>query len=202
MSNSSKYQAVVIGASSGGLHALKKLLPSLPAVFPCPVLIVQHISPMSENYLTVILDKISYIHVKEADEKEIVLPGSAYVAPPDYHLLVEADKTLSLSVEDKVNYARPSIDVLFQTAADAYRNRLVGILLTGANADGSAGMAYIKSKGGFTIVQDPGEAESPFMPKSAIQLQKPDLILPLEGIIKQLITPGFILPGKGVRSGK
>ncbi len=194
MSNSLKYQAIVIGASSGGLHALKKLLPAIPADFPCPILIVQHISPVSENYLTVILDKISQIHVKEADEKEIVIPGTAYVAPPDYHMLVEADKTLSFSVEDKVNYSRPSIDVLFQTAADAYQNHLVGILLTGANADGSGGMAYIKSKGGFTIVQDPTEAESPFMPKAAIQHHKPDLILSLDRIMEQLLKPGFILP--------
>lgn len=194
MSNSPKYQAVVMGASSGGLHALKKLLPAIPDDFPCPILIVQHISPVSENYLTVILDKISSIHVKEADEKEIVLPGTAYVAPPDYHMLVEADKTLSFSVEDKVNYSRPSIDVLFQTAADAYRQQLVGILLTGANADGSEGMAYIKKKGGFTIVQDPTEAESPFMPKAAIQNHPPDLVLSLEGIMEQLLKPGFILP--------
>lgn len=194
MSNSSKYQAVVMGASSGGLHALKKLLPAIPADFPCPILIVQHISPASENYLTVILDKISQIPVKEADEKEVLLPGIAYVAPPDYHMLVEADKTLSFSVEDKVSYSRPSIDVLFQTAADAYQEHLVGILLTGANADGSDGMAYIKNKGGFTIVQDPAEAESPFMPKAAIQHHTPDLILSLEGIRAQLLKIGFILP--------
>lgn len=202
MSNSIKYQAVVIGASSGGLHAMKRLLPALPADFPCPLLIVQHISPVSENYLTVILDKISHIKVKEADEKEIALPGTAYVAPPDYHMLVEANKTLSFTVEDKVNYSRPSIDVLFQTAADAYKEHLVGILLTGANADGSEGLAYIKNKGGFTIVQDPAEAESPFMPNAAIQLHIPDLILPLDGIIEQLIKPGFILPGQTKHSKK
>ena len=202
MSNSTKYQAVVVGASSGGLHAFKKLLPMLPVEFPCPILIVQHISPVSENYLTVILDKISHVHVKEADEKEIVLPGSVYVAPPDYHLLVEADRTLSLSVEDKVNYSRPSIDVLFQTAADAYKEHLVGILLTGANADGSEGLAYIKNRGGFTIVQDPAEAESPFMPKAAIQHHQPDLILSLDGIIEQLTKPGFILPERESNSKK
>lgn len=194
MSNYPTYGAVAIGASTGGLYALKRLLPALPDDFPCPILIVQHISPTSDNYLTVILDKISRIHVKEADEKEIILPGTAYIAPPDYHLLVEADKTLSLSVEDKVNYARPSIDVLFQTAADAYKENLVGILLTGANADGSEGIHYIKKRGGFTIVQDPQEAESPVMPNAAIQRCDPDLILPLEGIIEQLIKPGFILP--------
>ncbi len=196
MTNRKKYEAVVIGASSGGLHALKKLLPALPKDFPCPILIVQHISPQSENYLTVILDKISEITVKEADEKEVIRPGIAYVAPPDYHMLVEADRTLSLSVEDKVNYSRPSIDVLFQTAADAYKEHLVGILLTGANADGSEGMAYIKKRGGFSIVQDPAEAESPFMPKSALQHHTPDRVLTLDGIIAQLVKPGFILPGK------
>lgn len=191
------YRAVVIGASSGGLHALKKLLPALPVDFPCPILIVQHISPTSDNYLTVILDKLSHIHVKEADEKEIVLPGTAYIAPPDYHLLVEADTTLSLSVEDKVNFARPSIDVLFQTAADAYKEHLIGILLTGANADGSEGLRSIKENGGFTIVQDPAEAESPFMPQAAIEHSAPNLILTIDGIIGQLLKPGFIFPGKG-----
>ncbi len=196
MSNSPAYQAIVIGASSGGLQVLKQLLPALPAEFSCPILIVQHISPVSENYLTVILDKISQIRVKEADEKEIILPGTAYVAPPDYHMLVETDKTLSFSVEDKVNYSRPSIDVLFQTASDTYKEHLIGILLTGANADGSEGMSYIKKGGGFTIVQDPAESESPFMPKSAIQHNPPDLILTLDGIIEQLLKPGFILPGK------
>ncbi|MBE0650456.1 MAG: chemotaxis protein CheB [Bacteroidales bacterium] len=190
------YQAVVIGASSGGLHALKKMLPAIPRDFPCPILIVQHISPVSENYLTVILDKVSQINIKEADEKEPILAGTAYVAPPDYHLLVEADKTLSFSVEDKVNYSRPSIDVLFQTAADAYNEHLVGILLTGANADGSEGMSYIKKRGGFTIVQDPADAESPVMPKTAIMQQEPDMILTLDGIIEQLLKPGFIFPEK------
>jgi two-component system chemotaxis response regulator CheB len=196
MSKNPTYEAIVIGASSGGLHALKKLLPALPKDFPCPILVVQHISPVSENYLTVILDKISEITIKEADEKEQILPGIAYIAPPDYHLLVEADKTVSFSVEDKVNYSRPSIDVLFQTAADAYKEQLIGILLTGANADGSEGMSYIKKRGGFTIVQDPAEAESPFMPKSAIQHQPPDLILTLDGIIDQLVKPGFIMPAR------
>lgn len=194
MSDSLTYQAVVIGASSGGLDALKRLVPALPADFPCSVLIVQHISPLSENYLTVILDKISRIKVKEADEKEPILPGTAYVAPPDYHMLVEINKTLSFSVEDKVNYARPSIDILFQTAADAYQEHLVAILLTGANADGSEGMDYIRKKGGFTIVQDPSEAESPFMPQAAIQYNPPNLVLTLDGIIEQLVKPGFILP--------
>jgi len=196
MNNSRTYQAIVIGASSGGLHALKMLLPALPAEFPVPILIVQHISPVSENYLTVILDMISQIRVKEADEKEVILPGTAYIAPPDYHMLVETDKTLSFSVEDKVNYSRPSIDVLFQTAADVYKEHLIGILLTGANADGSEGMSYISKRGGFTIVQDPAEAESPFMPKFAIRHNQPDLILPLEGIVEQLLKPGFVLSGR------
>lgn len=190
------YQAIAIGASSGGLQALKRLLPALPVSFPYSILIVQHISPQSDNYMATILDKISQIRVKEADEKEIIIPGTAYIAPPDYHLLVESDKSFSLSVEDKVNFSRPAIDVLFQTAAEAFKEHLVGIVLTGANADGAEGLSYIKRYGGFTIVQDPADAESPYMPKSAIQKVQPDLILPLEKIIEFLLKSNFILPSK------
>jgi len=191
-----KYRAVVIGASAGGLMALKKLLPALPVDFPCPVLIVQHISPMSDNYMSRMLDAASNIRVKEADEKEKLAAGVVYIAPPDYHLLVEADETLSLSADDKVNYSRPSIDVLFETAADTFGSQLVGIVLTGANADGAEGLLAIKKAGGYTLVQDPDDAESPAMPLAAIQLVKPHSILSLREVIRLLLKPGFILPPK------
>ncbi len=184
-------QAVVLGASAGGLYALKQLLPSLPANFPCPLMIVQHMSPHSDNYMVRMLNELSAITVKEADEKEAILPGTAYVAPPDYHLLVEDDFTLSLSVEEKVNYSRPSIDVLFETAADAYGPHLMGIVLTGANADGARGLAYIKKKGGFAVVQQPEDAESMAMPAAAIEQAGADLVLPLSGIISFLSEGGF-----------
>lgn len=181
-----KIKVVVVGASAGGLMALKKLLPALPASFPCPVLIVQHMSPLSDNYMTRMFNELSPLTVKEADEKELVLPGTVYVAPPDYHLLVEADHTLSLSMEEKVNYSRPSIDVLFETAADVYGSNLMGIILTGANADGANGLLSVKRKGGLTVVQQPDDAESPTMPRAAIEKVNPHKILTLSEIISLL----------------
>jgi len=183
MPETRKIKAVVVGASAGGLYALKKLLPALPAAFPCPVLVVQHMSPQSDNYMTRMLNDLSPLTIKEADEKEPIMPGTVYIAPPDYHLLVEADFTLSLSMEEKVNYSRPSIDVLFETAADVYGSHLMGIILTGANADGANGLLAVKKKGGFTIVQHPDDAESPAMPKAAIERVKPHKILTLNEII-------------------
>ena len=184
-------KAVVIGTSAGGLYALKKLLPALPARFPCPLMIVQHMSPHSDNYMVRMLNEKSAITVKEADEKEPVVPGTAYIAPPDYHLLVEFDFTLSLSMEEKVNYSRPSIDVLFETAADAYGSHLLGIVLTGANADGAEGLAYIKKKGGYTVVQQPADAESPAMPEAAIARARPHKILSLSEMIALLAKAEF-----------
>jgi len=186
-------KAVVIGASAGGLYALKKLLPALPASFPCPLLIVQHMSPHSDNYMVRMLNELSSITVKEADEKEPIVPGTAYVAPPDYHLLVEADFTLSLSVEEKVNYSRPAIDILFETAADAYGPHLMGIIMTGANADGAVGLLAVKKKGGFTVAQDPKDAESPAMPKVAIEKARPHKILTLDEIIAFLAKGDFCI---------
>ncbi len=181
-----KIKVVVVGASAGGLHALKKLLPALPAAFPCPVLVVQHMSPQSDNYMTRMLNDLSPLTIKEADEKESIMPGTVYIAPPDYHLLVEADFTLSLSMEEKVNYSRPSIDVLFETAADVYGTHLLGIILTGANSDGANGLLTVKKKGGYTIVQHPDDAESPAMPKAAIERANPHKILTLNEIITLL----------------
>ena len=190
MSKTRKIKAVVVGASAGGLYALKKLLPALPASFHCSMLIVQHMSPHSDNYMVRMLNELSALTVKEADEKELIQPGTVYIAPPDYHLLVEADYTLSLSVEEKVNYSRPSIDVLFETAADVYGIHLMGIILTGANTDGANGLYAVKKNGGFTIVQDPNDAESPAMPRAAIEQVKPHKILTLKQISALLSKEG------------
>ena len=179
---SKKYRAVVVGSSAGGLNALKTLLRNLDMDFRLPVIIVQHISPDSENYLVHILNDLKRLKVKEADEKERPQPGYAYVAPPNYHLLVEPDLTFTLTVDERVNYARPSIDVLFETAAEAYREHLIGIILTGANNDGSLGLKRIKELGGTAIVQDPDTAEVDSMPKAAIQNCEVDYILSLEEI--------------------
>ena len=182
-----QYKAIVMGVSSGGLTALKNLLPLLPKDFSIPIMIVQHLGVYSESYWIKMLDSISNLHVKEADEKETLQKGCVYIAPPNYHLLVESDNTLSLSTEQKVNFARPSIDVLFDSAAEVYRDKLIGIILTGSNNDGTAGMKKIKENSGLTIVQDPKTAESPFMPLSVINTIKPDYILSLKKTAALLI---------------
>lgn len=177
-----KYSAVVIGVSAGGMNALGQILPALPEDFPLPVIIVQHISPQSDNYMIRHFDQISKIKVKEADEKEEIKPGTAYFAPPNYHLLIEEDHTFSLSTEERVNFSRPSVDVLFESAIDAWCSRLIGIILTGANNDGSKGLKKIHDCGGLTIVQKPGDAEVPAMPEAALKLTRVDFILKVDEI--------------------
>lgn len=167
---------------------MKEFFEHLKSDFPVPLIIVQHLSPDSDSYLPQFLDKITALKVKEADEKEILQPGFAYVAPPNYHLLLEGDATFTLTVEERVNYARPSIDVLFETAAEALHGNLIGIVLTGANHDGSHGLKKIKELGGMTIVQDPQEAESPYMPRSAISHANPEHIMKLKEIVHHLNT--------------
>ncbi len=176
----------MIGSSAGGLHALKVLFGGLDENFRIPLIVVQHISADSENYLIHILNDICKLRVKEADEKETPVPGTAYLAPPNYHLLLEPDRTFTLTIDERVNYARPSIDVLFETAAEAYRDKLIGIVLTGANNDGSKGLRKIKEYGGLTIVQDPETAEVESMPRAAIQASVVDHVIPLDEIAAYL----------------
>src|SRR5690606_25963858 len=135
-----------------------------------------------------LLDEKCNIRVKEADEKEVIQKAIVYLAPANYHLLIETDHTFTLTVDERVNYARPSIDVLFETAALAYRENLVGIICTGANFDGANGLYSIKQKGGLTIVQDPGTAEATAMPIAAIQRTDPSHILSPEGILDLLLN--------------
>ncbi len=182
-----KYEAIVIGLSSGGMSAMKLMFSLLPKDFKTPIVIVQHINARSDSQWIKLLNKQSNLLIKEADEKEIIEAGTIYIAPPNYHLLIEKDKTFSLTIDEKVNYARPSIDVLFESAAEAYTNKLIGIVLTGSNHDGTNGIKKIKESGGLAIIQDPNTAESPYMPKSAIAAIEPDYILPLENIIELLI---------------
>ena len=181
------YKAVVIGASAGGFNALRDFIPKLPKQFSMPVFIVQHISPSSDSYMSLFLNKLSKLNVKEADEKEKIKKGNVYISPPNYHLLIEENLSISLSTEEKKNYSRPSIDILFETAAYAYGNKLIGIILTGANNDGAAGLRKIKDIGGYCIVQEPSEAESPAMPLAAIKKAKPNKILKLNEIVDLLV---------------
>ena len=183
-----KYEAVVVGTSSGGMNALKQLLAGLPAGFGLPVIIVQHIGARTDGHWIDVLNKISSLNVKEADEKETIEAGNVYLAPPNYHLLIEKDRTFSLAISERVSFARPSIDVLFESAAEAYRDRLIGIILTGSNADGTAGLKKVKDCGGLAVVQDPLTAESAYMPASALEKTNADHVLELKNIIYLLIN--------------
>ena len=177
MHKSGEYQAVVIGASAGGVRALAGLLGGLRPDFPLPLVVVQHIGADGADSLPHHLAAVSPLPVREAEEKLAVEPGAVYLAPPDYHLLIEKDRTFSLSQEERVNFVRPSIDVLFETAAAAYGPRLIGIVLTGANHDGSAGLKQVREHGGLAIVQDPGDAESDVMPRAALAVAGADHIV-------------------------
>lgn len=177
-----RYEAIVMGVSAGGMEALRSILPLLPAVFTPAVIIVQHMHPFSDDFLTHYLNGRCKLMVKQADEKEKIISGIIYIAPPNYHLMIEEDRTFSLSIDKPVNYARPSIDVLFETAADVYRTKVAGVILTGANADGAHGIKRIEESGGLTIIQDPKTAEFDAMPKTAIASANVDYVLPLDKI--------------------
>lgn len=177
-----RYAAVVIGTSAGGTHALQQILPCLPADFPLPIIIAQHLHPQQDGLAIIHFSGGSALIVKDADEKEAIRPGFVYFAPPNYHLMIEADHTFSLTIDPRVNYSRPSIDVLFESAANVYGPRLIAILLTGANNDGAEGLRFIKEKGGLVIIQDPQSAESSYMPAAALQVMQPDFVLGLAEI--------------------
>jgi two-component system chemotaxis response regulator CheB len=181
------YEAIVLGVSSGGMNALKIIFAALPANFSMPIIIVQHVGANSDSQWIQLLNEKSNLHLKEADEKETIEKGKVYFAPPNYHLLIEKDKSFSLTIDERVNFARPSIDVLFETAAEAYKKKLIGIVLTGSNSDGTKGIKRIKECGGLAIIQDPKTAESAYMPTSAIDAIKADYILSLEDIVQLLI---------------
>ena len=176
------FQAVVIGVSTGGVRALQTLLGQLPADFSLPVLVVQHMTPDSGSGFAKLLDDRCALHVKEADEQEIILPGTDYLAPPNYHLLVEPAGFLSLSADPPVSFSRPSVDVLFESAAAVFGPELIGVVLTGANFDGSRGLKTIKQGGGVAIVQDPEDAEAEQMPLAAIAATRVDYVVALDGI--------------------
>ena len=161
-------EAIVIGASAGALDVLSNLLPALPSDYRLPILIVVHMPPDKTSMFAELMRARCGIRVREAEDKEPIEPGVAYFAPPDYHLLVEQDKRLSLSGDEPVLFSRPSIDVLFESAADAYGGGLIGVVLTGANSDGADGLRAVVEAGGVAIVQKPGGAYAAAMPQAAI----------------------------------
>ena len=168
---------VIIGGSAGSLRALFHLLAPLEPAYPFSILLVLHRQSGQDTQLDEILSKRTGLASKEVEEKESIQPGCIYICPADYHVLIEENYTFSLDDSEKVNYSRPSIDVVFTSAADVYGKNLVGILLSGANADGADGLFYIKSKGGTTIVQDPADAGVAYMPEKALLRLVPDHVL-------------------------
>lgn len=176
---------VVVGTSLGGLEALKVLLAALPARLPAPVAIVQHRGSDADP-LDRVLRAYSAVPVREPDDKEESMPGMAYLAPAGYHLLVD-DGSFALSTDVPVCFARPSIDMLFESAAFAYDERVAGVILTGRGRDGAHGLATIKERGGYTIVEDPATAESPGLPKAALAATRVDRVVPIRDIAAALI---------------
>ncbi|WED21441.1 chemotaxis protein CheB [Vibrio sp. JC009] len=177
-----QYRAIVIGASAGGLAAVERVVRELKSNFCLPVLLVQHISPNVDSYLASHFASRCRLDVQEGEDKEPIQKGAMYIAPPNYHMMVEYDGSITLSVEPPVNFSRPSIDVLFESAAEYYGESLIGLVLTGANSDGAQGLKKIKEKGGLTIVQSAETAEATAMPKAAIEAVDVDHILPLDEI--------------------
>lgn len=182
-----RYRAVAIGVSTGGVEALKRVLPALPAAFPLPLLVVIHIAAASGDGLARLLDAASRLRVKEADEGELLAPGTAYLAPPGYHLLVELDGRLALALDPPVSFARPSADVLFESASACYGADLIGVVLTGAGSDGARGLAHIGAAGGYTIVQDPDSAAMDSMPRAALARRTPDRVVTLDDLPALLV---------------
>ncbi len=180
-------EAVVIGASAGAIEVLSQILPGLPADYPLPILIVVHLPPDTNSLLSDLFVAKCRVKVKEAEDKEAIAPGTIYFAPPNYHLLVESEHTLSLSSDEPELFSRPAINVLFESAADVYGEGLVGILLTGASEDGAQGMQMIGKGGGVAIVQNPHAASSPEMPAAAIKACPSAISLSVQEIAEFLV---------------
>lgn len=186
------YELLVIGASWGGLRAVGAVLEGLGDESPAAIVVAQHRGPASGARLAQLLQRQTRLPVREAEDKDELTPGTVYLAAPDYHTLIEFDGTIALSTEEHVRHARPSIDVLFRSAAEAYRERCVGVVLTGANEDGAEGLALIKDLGGVAVVQDPRTAERREMPSAAIEATNADIVLPLKEIglfLRGLLSP-------------
>lgn len=188
MKSLEEIDAVVIGASAGGIQALSVVLPALSADLRAPVFIVLHLPRDKPSILAEIFSRRCALPVREAEDKETVAAGTVYFAPNNYHMLLDRGPQLALSADDPVHHSRPSVDVLFESAAEVYKERLLGIILTGANEDGASGLAAVHDAGGRTIVQQPATAASPLMALAALKLRPADWVLPLEDIAALLRT--------------
>ena len=184
-------EAIVIGVSAGAVDALGTILPRLPADYPVPVIVVVHLPADRKSVLAQLFQAKCEVEVHEVDDKESLKGGCVYFAPPDYHVLIEDDRRVSLSSEELVHYSRPSIDVLFESAADVYGPAVAGVVLTGASADGAKGLAAIHAAGGMCLVQHPQQANSRTMPEAALAACPTAVALTLDQIANRLleITP-------------
>ncbi|NPD46464.1 MULTISPECIES: chemotaxis protein CheB [unclassified Lentimicrobium] len=182
-----KYQKlVIIGASAGGINAVRQVVSRLPKNFAAPIVVIQHMNSFMNMFFIDFLNSHSSLKVKEANHMELLLPGRVYYAPPNYHALLEEGRVI-LNADQKVNYSRPSIDVFFESAAFEEKENLIAVILTGANQDGSYGMDLINACGGTCVIQDPESAESPEMPRSAQKKIAAEKVFLLEDIAEELI---------------
>lgn len=181
-----RYDVVAMGSSAGGLNALTQVLRGLPRNLPASIVVVQHLSPEHKSWISKLLGHSSPMKVKQAEHGEVMLPGTAYIAPPDEHLLVGPGK-IQLAHSQLVHFSRPSIDLLFESVAGTYGSRAIGVVLSGSGRDGAAGIRAIKEAGGITIAQSPETAEFRPMPQAAVDTGCIDFVLPLEKIGSTLI---------------
>jgi two-component system chemotaxis response regulator CheB len=186
MNLAGRIDAVVVGASAGGVEALMAVLPALAPGLRPPVFVVLHLPRDKPSVLAEIFAAKCAVPVREAEDKEAVASGTIYFAPNNYHLLVDRGPQLSLSADDPVHHSRPSIDVLFESAAEIYGSRLLGIILSGSNEDGATGLAAIHDAGGVTLVQSPETARAPNMVLAALKLRPADRVAPLHEIAQIL----------------
>jgi two-component system, chemotaxis family, protein-glutamate methylesterase/glutaminase len=189
-----KFGIVAIACSAGGLQALSKVISTLPANFPVPIAIVQHLDPKRRSMMADILGRRTKLLVKQAQQGELMNPGTIYIAPPNYHLLVTSQGSVDLTQSEVIHFVRPSADVLFESVADSYKSRAIAIVLTGTGVDGATGVQAIKEKGGIVIVEDSKTSEFDGMPKAAIRTGVVDQILPLSEVATALIN--LVMAGK------
>jgi len=180
------YSIVTVGTSWGGLSAMIKLLGGLPEEFPIPIVVVQHRSKDSDKLLAQLLQDATALTVCEIEDKDALSAGTVHVAPANYHTLIEPGY-LSLTTDEPIRFSRPSIDVTFSSAADTYRSATIGVILTGANEDGSRGLAHIVKRGGRGLIQDPKTAEIPIMPDAAIKAVPSAEVIPLNDLAPRLL---------------
>ncbi len=182
------YDVVAIAASAGGLTAISKVLSHLPAGFPAAIVVVQHLDPRHRSLMAEILSRSTPLQVKQAEGSEFLLPATVFIAPPNQHLLVNTDGSLSLSQSELVHFVRPSADLLFESVAASHKERAIAVVLTGTGVDGSMGVQAIKKMGGTVICQSEESAEFNGMPQAAIQTKCVDFVLPLDEIAPALVT--------------